>query len=79
MEHTDFQKVQGNVSKHVALMSELSEIIGKRNLMELSMVSVHGSGTGAKGVVLIVVSSQFWWLADGYFSDRLCNWWWHIP
>ncbi|MEW5315729.1 MAG: hypothetical protein WDW38_007136 [Sanguina aurantia] len=37
MEHTDFQKVQGNVSKHVALMSELSEIIGKRNLMELSM------------------------------------------
>lgn len=37
-EHTDFQKVQGNVSKHVALMSELSEIIGKRNLMELSMV-----------------------------------------
>lgn len=53
MEHTDFQKVQGNVSKHVALMSELSEIIGKRNLMELSMVRnsththTHAYGSGA--------------------------------
>ena len=41
-EHTDFTALQSNVSKHVNLMTELSETINRRNLMEISMV---GRGT----------------------------------
>lgn len=37
-EHMDFQKLQSNVSKHVNVMTELSEAISKRGLMELSMM-----------------------------------------
>ena len=38
LEHSDFSRLQANVSKHVNIMSELSEQIAKRNLMEVSMV-----------------------------------------
>eukprot|EP00798_Chlamydomonas_sp_ICE-L_P025257 gene25257-10905_t len=37
MEHMDFQRLQGNVTKHVNIMTELSERINARNLMEVSM------------------------------------------
>ncbi|GIL89317.1 hypothetical protein Vretimale_11146 [Volvox reticuliferus] len=37
LEHQDFQRLQGNVSKHVNLMTQLSELVTTRNLMELSM------------------------------------------
>ncbi|GFR51106.1 hypothetical protein Agub_g13436, partial [Astrephomene gubernaculifera] len=37
LEHADFQKLQGNVSKHVNLMTQLSEVVSERNLMEVSM------------------------------------------
>ncbi|KXZ43440.1 VPS33 protein [Gonium pectorale] len=37
LEHADFQKFQGNVSKHVNLMTQLSEVVSSRNLMEISM------------------------------------------
>eukprot|EP00197_Chlamydomonas_leiostraca_P009713 CAMPEP_0202866444 /NCGR_PEP_ID=MMETSP1391-20130828/7558_1 /ASSEMBLY_ACC=CAM_ASM_000867 /TAXON_ID=1034604 /ORGANISM="Chlamydomonas leiostraca, Strain SAG 11-49" /LENGTH=607 /DNA_ID=CAMNT_0049546387 /DNA_START=64 /DNA_END=1887 /DNA_ORIENTATION=+ len=36
MEHMDFQRLQGNVIKHVNLMSELSETVSKRSLLEVS-------------------------------------------
>lgn len=38
-EHGDFTKLQNNVTKHVHVMGELAEIIGRRSLMELSSVS----------------------------------------
>jgi vacuolar protein sorting-associated protein 45 len=37
-EHMDFTNLQSNVTKHVNLMSNLSEIAGKRRLLELSEV-----------------------------------------
>ncbi len=37
-EHMDFTKLQGNVTKHVNLMSELSEQVSKRNMLEVSEV-----------------------------------------
>ncbi|PNW80892.1 hypothetical protein CHLRE_07g333950v5 [Chlamydomonas reinhardtii] len=36
LEHSDFQKLQGNVSKHVNLMTQLSETVSGRNLMDVS-------------------------------------------
>lgn len=36
LEHSDFSRVQSNISKHVNLMGELSEVVTRRNLMELS-------------------------------------------
>lgn len=38
-EHSDFTKLQSNVSKHVNVMSELSEIVSHRSLLDVSMVS----------------------------------------
>jgi vacuolar protein sorting-associated protein 45 len=37
-EHMDFTRLQSNVIKHVNLMSELSETVTRRNLMEVSEV-----------------------------------------
>ena len=39
MEHSDFSRAQGVVSKHVNVMSALSEQIGARHLMDVSTVS----------------------------------------
>lgn len=50
MEHSDFQMLQGNVSKHVNLVSALSGIISKRNLMELSQVRVRACVGGVGGI-----------------------------
>eukprot|EP00877_Chromochloris_zofingiensis_P007831 jgi/Chrzof1/3300/Cz12g20040.t1 len=36
MEHSDFSRAQSNVSKHVNIMTQLSEEVSKRNLMDLS-------------------------------------------
>lgn len=36
-EHIDFTRLQGNVTKHVNIMSEVAEAISKRGLMEISM------------------------------------------
>lgn len=44
MEHTDFSKAQGVVSKHVNVMSALSEKIAARNLMDVSTVSSETCG-----------------------------------
>jgi len=45
MEHSDFSRAQGVVSKHVNVMSALSEQIGSRHLMDVS--TVRGEGCGA--------------------------------
>lgn len=37
-EHGDFTRLQSDVIKHVNLMSELSETVNKRNLLEVSEV-----------------------------------------
>ena len=39
-EHEEFRKLQNNVTKHINNMSEIGDIIGRRNLMEVSSVSV---------------------------------------
>ncbi|KAJ9523026.1 hypothetical protein QJQ45_023807 [Haematococcus lacustris] len=36
MEHLDFKRMQGNVIKHVNLMSQLSDTVSKRRLLEVS-------------------------------------------
>lgn len=35
-EHDEFRKLQNNVTKHINIMSEIGDIIAKRNLMEVS-------------------------------------------
>lgn len=35
LEHQDFQRTQGSVAKHVNLMSQLSEVVARRQLMEV--------------------------------------------
>jgi vacuolar protein sorting-associated protein 45 len=35
-EYPEFRKLSGNVSKHVALVSELSRLVEKENLLEVS-------------------------------------------
>merc|ERR1711991_1000609 len=37
-DYPEFRKLSGNVSKHVAVMSELSKLCEKRRLMDVSMV-----------------------------------------
>ena len=39
-EHESFQKLQRYVTNHVNIMTELSEGIAKRDLMDVSMVCV---------------------------------------
>jgi vacuolar protein sorting-associated protein 45 len=39
LEHQDFSRAQGNITKHVSIMSELSDVVQKRNLMDISTVS----------------------------------------
>eukprot|EP00878_Enallax_costatus_P028747 GHUV01031087.1.p1 GENE.GHUV01031087.1~~GHUV01031087.1.p1 ORF type:complete len:544 (+),score=165.71 GHUV01031087.1:624-2255(+) len=36
LEHSDFSRAQGNVTKHVNIVTQLSEEISRRNLMEVS-------------------------------------------
>ncbi|KAG8881469.1 vacuolar protein sorting-associated protein 45 [Tulasnella sp. 331] len=47
-EYPEFRKLGGNVSKHVALMGELSRIVGRDRLLDASEVeqSLAGSGGG---------------------------------
>ncbi len=47
-EHMDFSRMQGNVTKHVNIMSELSEVVGKRNLLEVSEVRCSLCGWGPR-------------------------------
>lgn len=39
LEHSDFSRAQSNVTKHVNIVTQLSEIVTKRSLMEVSTVS----------------------------------------
>jgi hypothetical protein len=47
MEHGDFSRAQGVVTKHVNVMSALSEQVGGRHLMDVSTVGGVGAGLGA--------------------------------
>ena len=42
-EHESFRKLQRNVTDHVNIMTELSEGVAKRDLMDVSMVRVDGA------------------------------------
>lgn len=44
LEHSDFSRAQGNVTKHVNIVTQLSEEISRRNLMEVSSVSTLALG-----------------------------------
>ena len=46
MEHSDFSRAQGVVSKHVNVMSALSEQVASRRLMDVSSVSPHVAPAG---------------------------------
>lgn len=37
LEHSDFTRLQSNVTKHVNIMTELSEAVARRGLMDMSM------------------------------------------
>lgn len=39
LEHSDFSRAQGNVTKHVNIVTQLSDVIGSRHLMDVSTVS----------------------------------------
>lgn len=41
-EHLDFTRLQSNVIKHVNLMSELSETVSKRSLLDVSEAGFVG-------------------------------------
>lgn len=36
LEHSDFSRAQGNVTKHVNIVTQLSEVVGARHLMDVS-------------------------------------------
>jgi vacuolar protein sorting-associated protein 45 len=38
LEHSDFSRAQGNVTKHVNIVTQLSEVVGTRHLMDVSTV-----------------------------------------
>lgn len=42
LEHSDFSRAQGNVTKHVNIVTQLSEVVGARHLMDVSTVSSCG-------------------------------------
>ena len=47
-EYPEFRKLGGNVSKHVALVGELSRIVGRDQLLEVSEVE-QGFATASGG------------------------------
>lgn len=64
-EYPEFRKLSGNVSKHVALVGELSRLVGRDKLLDVSEVeqSLAGSGSGHAGdlkvctIMLLFVTS----------------------
>jgi hypothetical protein len=52
MEHSDFSRAQGVVSKHVNVMTALSEQVGSRHLMDVSSVSIGPPGVGAASLLV---------------------------
>ena len=50
-EYPEFKKLSGNVSKHVALVGELSRVVGRDRLLEVSEVEqgLAGGGSGHAG------------------------------
>lgn len=45
-EYPEFRKMGGDVSKHVALMGELSRLVGRDRLLDVSEVEQSLAGTG---------------------------------
>jgi vacuolar protein sorting-associated protein 45 len=46
LEHSDFSRAQTNVTKHVNIVTQLSEVVAARSLMDVSTVSVSGCKHG---------------------------------
>ncbi|KAG8806577.1 vacuolar protein sorting-associated protein 45, partial [Serendipita sp. 400] len=58
-EYPEFQKLGGNVSKHVALVGELSRLVGRDSLMDVGEVEqglASGSGADFKAVQVLVMN-----------------------
>lgn len=55
LEHSDFSRAQGNVTKHVNVVTQLSDVVAARHLMDVSTVSsssgVSSSGAGSSSGV----------------------------
>ena len=59
-EYPEFRKLGGNVSKHVALVGELSRLVGRDKLLDLGEVEqglATGAGADLKSVQTFVVDS----------------------
>lgn len=57
-EYPEFRKLGGNVSKHVAIVGELSRLVGKDKLLEVGEVEqglATGSGADMKVRVLLAL------------------------
>ncbi|KIL67798.1 hypothetical protein M378DRAFT_121901 [Amanita muscaria Koide BX008] len=60
-EYPEFRKLGGNVSKHVALVGELSRLVGKHKLLEIGEVEqglATSAGADLKNVQAIVTDSE---------------------
>lgn len=71
-EYPEFRKLGGNVSKHVALVGELSRLVGKEKLLELGEVE-QGLGTSAGADLKVrphIFFVQLWQLTDKGNPER---------
>jgi hypothetical protein len=62
LEHSDFSRAQGNVTKHVNIVTQLSEVVSSRHLMDVSTVRL----TATWGALLACLHGQ-------RRPDRSCN------
>src|SRR5947199_117295 len=65
-EYPEFRKLSGNVSKHVALVSELSRLVEKEKLLEVSELvqslachEQHASDLKVNGFYIVNLTSLF--------------------
>jgi hypothetical protein len=61
LQHSDFSRAQGNVTKHVSIVTQLSEVVAARHLMDVS--TVRASVLVLAAAAAVVAACQCAWLA----------------
>lgn len=56
--YPEYRKMQGNVSKHVTLVTEMSKIVEERKLMLVSQTEQELACNGGQGAAFEVSDSQ---------------------